>query len=89
MDIATFIKVNTGVDFADADARTIVSKEYASGQGWSRIKGWLNSNLSEGQNTAPQGGGGCGVESGAPSDVSTKSNTSKQVTPQGGGGCGV
>ncbi|MCF6293963.1 MAG: hypothetical protein L3J04_11275, partial [Robiginitomaculum sp.] len=59
VDLATYFKVVEGQDFAAIDARTIVSDQYSSGFGWSRIKKWLGeNNLAE---KAPQGGGGCGV----------------------------
>ncbi len=59
LDLATYFKVAEGEDFADIDARTIVSNEFSSGFGWSRVNQWLAQN-SLLQNT-PQGGGGCGV----------------------------
>ncbi len=89
LDVATFFMINEGTDFAQLDGRTFVSRDYFSGQGWSRVKGWLQKNAS-GAQQAPTGGGGggCGVESGAPA-ATTQQRAGAQVAPQGGGGCGV
>lgn len=58
-EIATLVKVTEGLDYADADARTMVSANYASGSGFAAIHQWLADNGHLGQ---PQGGGNsCGV----------------------------
>lgn len=62
LDVATFFAVtDDGVEFADVDARTFVSEQFFSGRGWSQLKGWLESNVTDGAQASPQGGGGCGV----------------------------
>jgi hypothetical protein len=59
LDIASYFKAKQGLDFADVDPKTVVSRDFSSGQGWSKTKKWLASNnLVE---KAPSGGGGCGV----------------------------
>ena len=59
LDLAVYFKAKNGLDFKDVDAKTIVSREYSSGAGWSRIRKWLADNgLLE---KASQGGGGCSV----------------------------
>lgn len=59
LDLATYFKAKEGKDFKDVDAKTLVSAEFSSGQGWSKTKQWLSqNNLVE---EAPSGGGGCGV----------------------------
>jgi hypothetical protein len=58
-EIATLVKVTEGQTYADADARTLVSANYASGSGFRTIHQWLVDNGHLGQ---PQGGGNsCGV----------------------------
>ncbi len=58
-DLAVYFRGKEGLEFADVDARLIVSEEYSSGFGWSKVKRWLaENNLVE---RAPAGGGGCGV----------------------------
>ena len=61
IDVATFFEVTEGQKFADVDARTFVSEQFFSGRGWSQLKGWLESNVDNGNQASPQGGGGCGV----------------------------
>ncbi len=88
MDVATYFKVTEGKSFDDVDARSAVSEQYFSGRGWSGLKGWLEQNVGGAGQQAPQGGGGCGVESGAPAQAAPQQRQ-RQVAPQGGGGCGV
>jgi hypothetical protein len=58
-EIATLVKLTEGLDYADADARTLVSANYASGSGFRAIHQWLADNGHLGQ---PQGrGNSCGV----------------------------
>jgi hypothetical protein len=59
MDLAVYFQASQGLDFADIDARTLVSPSYSSATGWTGVRQWLASNglLQE----APGGGGGCGV----------------------------
>ncbi len=87
LDVATFFKVTDNLDFADVDPRVFVSRDLFSGRGWSALKGWLERNVGGGTQQAVPGGGGCGVESGAPRQ--TAPQQSPQIRPQGGGGCGV
>lgn len=59
LEIATLIKVTEGVNYTDADARTLVSANYASSSGFRSIHQWLADNGHLGQ---PQNGGSsCGV----------------------------
>lgn len=59
LDIAAYFKAEEGKDFADIDAKVVVSNKYSSAQGWSKVKRWLeNEGLVE---KAPASGGGCGV----------------------------
>ncbi len=88
LDVATYFKVAENKEFKDIDPRIFVSQQFFSGRGWSQVKGWLESNLKGGQKAAPQGGGGCGVESGAPAQKAPQKQQ-RSVVPQGGGGCGV
>ncbi|MBI2450650.1 MAG: hypothetical protein HYV47_03925 [Candidatus Nealsonbacteria bacterium] len=58
-ELAAYFKANEGKDWQKVDARTIMSKDYSSASGWSRVHSWLQSNgLLE---QAPSSGGGCGV----------------------------
>ncbi len=82
-DVATYFKMTEGIDFKDVDARVAVSEAFFSGRGWSQLKGWLNQNTETAPSSVPQGGGGCGVSSSAPTQGT------QQVQPAGGGGCGV
>ncbi len=60
LEIATFFKANKNVDFAQADARQVVSQEYSSASGFQEVHRWLASNgLLE---QAPNSGGSCGVQ---------------------------
>lgn len=86
LDVATYFKITEDKSFEEIDARVFVSEQFFSGRGWSGLKGWLNNNLGNTNQSAPQGGG-CGVESGAPAQAVPQ--RSQQVAPQGGGGCGV
>ncbi len=88
IDVATYFMITDGTEFKDIDPRQAVSEQFFSGRGWSGLKGWLNQNANGGaQQQAPAGGGGCGVESGAPAQATPQ--RSQRVAPQGGGGCGV
>jgi len=59
LDIAAYFKAEEGKDFADIDAKVVVSSAYSSARGWSKVKRWLvNNGLVE---KAPASGGGCGV----------------------------
>ncbi len=88
IDVATYFQITENKDFKDIDAKITVSKRFFSWRGWSGLKGWLQKNSNTGQQQAPQSGGGCGVESGAPAWVLPQQK-SQQIAPQGGGGCGV
>ncbi len=58
-DLALYFKANEGKNFAEIDAKTLLSKDYSSVQGWQNIKNWLTQNgLAE---ELPQSGGSCGV----------------------------
>ncbi len=62
IDVATFFAVTESVDFEDVNSRTFVSEQFFSVRGWSQLKGWLESNVENGNQASPQeGGGGCGV----------------------------
>ncbi len=88
MDVATYFLLVEKQNFDQVDAKTAVSERFFSGRGWSGLKAWLEQNLGGGQTEAPAGGGGgCGVESGAPAQA--QSVTAPQIKPAGGGGCGV
>lgn len=59
LEVATVFKATQNVDFAQADARQVVSNTYSSGSGYKAVHQWLASNgLLE---QAPSNGGGCGV----------------------------
>ena len=81
LDVATYFMTTENKSFADIDSKTFVSQQFFSAKGWSQLKSKLNTLNSGQQQVAPQGGGGCGVESGAASQ--------QRPVPQGGGGCGV
>jgi hypothetical protein len=59
-DLATYFKNKEGKNFADIDAKTLLSKEFSSATGWQAAKLWLGN---QGIIELPkqQGGGGCGV----------------------------
>ena len=60
LEVATAFKVTQNVDFAQADARQVVSSKYSSGTGFQTIHQWLASKgLLE---QAPSSGGSCGVQ---------------------------
>lgn len=60
LEVATVFKATQNVDYAQADARQVVSSQYSSGTGFQTIHQWLASNgLLE---QAPNSGGGCGVQ---------------------------
>src|SRR4030067_403061 len=60
LEVASLIKANQNLDFAQADARQVVSKNYSSGSGFQQVHQWLASNgLLQ---LAPNSGGSCGVQ---------------------------
>jgi hypothetical protein len=60
LEVATVFKTTQNVDFAQADARQVVSQKYSSGLGFQTVHQWLISNgLLE---QAPNSGGSCGVQ---------------------------
>lgn len=60
LEVATVFKATQNVDFAQADARQVVSDKYSSGTGFQAVHQWLASNgLLE---QAPSSGGSCGVQ---------------------------
>jgi len=60
LEVATVFKATQNVDFAQADARQVVSDKYSSGSGFRTVHQWLASNgLLE---QAPSSGGSCGVQ---------------------------
>jgi hypothetical protein len=59
LEVAMFFKTAQNLDFAEADARQVVSKNFSSGSGYQVVKEWLASNGVLQQ--APSGGGSCGV----------------------------
>jgi hypothetical protein len=59
LEVATAFKVADKRDFAQVDARTLVSYQYSSISGFQSVHQWLSQNgLLE---QAPSGGGSCGV----------------------------
>ncbi len=89
LDVAVYFKLKENIDFADLDARTFVSRQYFSARGWTQVKNWVLRNLPGIESPASGGGGGCGVESGAPPSVAPSAAPLRQLRPAGGGGCGV
>ena len=60
LEVATLFNVAQKVDFAQADARQVVSYKYSSGTGFQAVHRWLASNgLLE---QAPSSSGSCGVQ---------------------------
>jgi hypothetical protein len=60
LEVATVFKATQNVDFAQADARQVVSSKYSSGTGFQTVHQWLTSNgLLE---QAPNSNGSCGVQ---------------------------
>jgi hypothetical protein len=60
LEVATVFKATQNVDFAQANARQVVSDKYSSGLGFQTVHQWLISNgLLE---QAPSSGGSCGVQ---------------------------
>jgi hypothetical protein len=60
LEVATVFNATQNVDFARADARQVVSGQYASGTGYQGVHQWLAQNgLLE---QAPNNGGSCGVQ---------------------------
>jgi len=60
LEVATVFKATQNVDFVEADARQVVSKQYSSGSGFQSVHQWLASNGLLQQ--APSSGGSCGVQ---------------------------
>jgi hypothetical protein len=60
LDVAAYFAATQDKNFTDVDPKLAVSEQYFSGRGWSRVKGWLDANLGQTQQSAQQGGG-CGV----------------------------
>jgi hypothetical protein len=60
LEVATVFKATQNVDFTEADARQVVSKQYSSGSGFQSVHQWLASNGLLQQ--APNSGGSCGVQ---------------------------
>jgi hypothetical protein len=59
-EVAAVFKVTQNVDFAQADARQVVSSKYSSGTGFQTVHQWLASNGMLEQ--APDSSGSCGVQ---------------------------
>src|SRR4030067_1081356 len=60
LEVATAFKASKNVDFAEADAKTVVSDQYSSGSGFQAVHQYLSQNgLLE---QAPSSGGSCGVQ---------------------------
>jgi len=60
LEVATVFQATQNVDFAQADARQVVSNKYSSGSGFQAVHQWLATNgLLE---QAPSSGGSCGVQ---------------------------
>jgi len=60
LEVATVFKATQNVDFTEAEARQVVSKQYSSGSGFQSVHQWLASNGLLQQ--APNSGGSCGVQ---------------------------
>ena len=59
LEVATVFKATQNVDYAQADARDLLSNQYSSGSGYQAVHQWLSQNgLLE---QAPSSGGSCGV----------------------------
>lgn len=58
-EIATLLKVTEGIDYANADARRMVSANYASGSGFNSVHNWLVSTGNLGKPASD--GNSCGV----------------------------
>ncbi|OGO29166.1 MAG: hypothetical protein A2136_03775 [Chloroflexi bacterium RBG_16_54_11] len=60
LEVATAFQALKSVDFAQADAKTVVSNQFMSGSGFQAVHQWLSQNgLLE---QAPSSGGSCGVK---------------------------
>lgn len=59
LEIATYFRANKNTDFAQADARQVVSQQISSSSGFQGVHSWLVSNGLLQQ--APNSGGNCGV----------------------------
>jgi hypothetical protein len=60
LEVATVFKATQNVDFAQADARQVVSEKYSSGSGFQNVHQWLASNSLLEQ--VSSSGGSCGVQ---------------------------
>jgi hypothetical protein len=60
LEVATAFKAANKVDFTKADAKTIVSSQFASISGFQAVHQWLSQNGL--LNQAPSSGGSCGVQ---------------------------
>ena len=58
-DLALYFKETSGKNFAEIDAKLLLSKKYSSASGWRSAKNWLIENGL--QQEPPKQGGGCGV----------------------------
>jgi hypothetical protein len=60
LEVATAFKAANNIDFEKVDAKTIVSRQFASSSGFQAVHQWLSQNgLLE---QAPRSGGSCGVQ---------------------------
>jgi hypothetical protein len=59
MELAAFFKANQKIDYAQVDARQLLSAKYSSGSGFQTVHQWLVANGVLEQ--APGGGNSCGV----------------------------
>lgn len=59
VDLALYFKIRDGLDWDEIDAKTLLSADYSSADGWGKVRNWLQS-----QNTTQDlssSGGSCGV----------------------------
>jgi hypothetical protein len=59
LEVATAMRIFKSVDFPQADAQAVVSRNYASNSGFKQLHQWLVENNALPQ--APSSGGSCGV----------------------------
>jgi hypothetical protein len=59
LEITTYFDANDNVNFAEADSRQVVSRQYSSSSGFQAVHQWLAANGQLEQ--IPNRGGGCGV----------------------------
>ena len=60
LEVATLLKATENVDFAQADPRQVVSRQFSSGSGFQAVHQYLIENGLQEQ--APNSGGSCGVQ---------------------------